>query len=129
MPAREWGDPDRVASYLARCGGSPHRSEGDAALLEHLLQSPRRVLDLGTGDGRLLGSILEDREPGAGVAIDVSQPMLEAARARFGGSTAVEVVEHDLADPLPALGSFDVSSLGSPSTTSSMNGSAPCSLR
>jgi tRNA (cmo5U34)-methyltransferase len=34
--------------------------------------------------------------------------MLEAARERFAGDERVELVEHDLADPLPAaLGRFD----------------------
>lgn len=34
--------------------------------------------------------------------------MLAAARERFAGEAGVELVVHDLADPLPALGSFDL---------------------
>jgi SAM-dependent methyltransferase len=33
--------------------------------------------------------------------------MLDAARERFAGDERIEVVEHDLTDPLPALGRFD----------------------
>ena len=34
--------------------------------------------------------------------------MLAAARERFAGQADVELVVHDLADPLPALGRFDL---------------------
>ena len=42
-----------------------------------------------------------------GVGLDFSEPMLEAARKRFADDGRVELVEHDLAEPLPALGRFD----------------------
>ena len=42
-----------------------------------------------------------------GVALDFSPAMLEAARARFAKDEAVEVVAHDLGEPLPSLGTFD----------------------
>jgi tRNA (cmo5U34)-methyltransferase len=68
----------------------------------------RRILDLGTGDGRLL-ALLQVRRPAAlGVGLDFSALMLEAARRRFAGDERIELVEHDLARPLPALGRFDV---------------------
>ena len=41
------------------------------------------------------------------IGLDVSEPMLQAARERFGEDRRVELVEHDLAEPLPALGRFD----------------------
>ena len=34
--------------------------------------------------------------------------MLDAARSRFRGDARVDVIEHDLEDPLPELGRFDV---------------------
>jgi tRNA (cmo5U34)-methyltransferase len=34
--------------------------------------------------------------------------MLAAARERFGADSGVSIVEHDLAHPLPDLGTFDV---------------------
>ena len=42
-----------------------------------------------------------------GVGLDFSELMLGAARKRFAGDERIELVEHDLAEPLPALGRFD----------------------
>jgi SAM-dependent methyltransferase len=41
-----------------------------------------------------------------GVGLDFSEIMLDAARERFAGDEHVELVQHDLAEPLPALGRF-----------------------
>lgn len=103
----EWHAADKVADYRSRAGTIPHRNEGEAVLLELLPEHVGRVLDLGCGDGRLL-AIVRGAHPGAeGVAIDFSPPMLDAARERFAGARAVELLSHDLARPLPELGSFD----------------------
>ncbi len=67
----------------------------------------RRVLDLGTGDGRLLALLARDRRELVGVGVDFSGVMLDAARERFAGDERVELVRHDLSEPLPALGRFD----------------------
>ena len=42
-----------------------------------------------------------------GLGLDLSELMLEAARKRFADDERVELVWHDLAEPLPALGRFD----------------------
>jgi ubiquinone/menaquinone biosynthesis C-methylase UbiE len=65
------------------------------------------MLDLGTGDGRLLGLLKIDRPEARGVALDFSPVLLERARERFVGDPLVEVVDHNLDEPLPALGYFD----------------------
>ena len=62
---------------------------------------------MGTGDGRLLGFIIAHKEIGESIATDFSQTMLEHARRRFTDDNTVEVVEHDLKDPLPAWPAFD----------------------
>lgn len=41
------------------------------------------------------------------VGLDISELMLEASRRRFADDPCIELVEHDLMDPLPALGRFD----------------------
>jgi SAM-dependent methyltransferase len=65
------------------------------------------VLDLGTGDGRVLG-LLAARDPSLrGVGLDASEPMLAAARRRFADWDGIELVKHDLVEPLPDLGEFD----------------------
>lgn len=66
-----------------------------------------RVLDLGTGDGRLLALLQSHRPALLGVGLDFSALMLDPARERFAGDERTELVEHDLAAQLPVLGRFD----------------------
>lgn len=103
----EWTSVEHALSYLSRADSIPHRTEGEAALVEQLPQKVRRVLDLGTGDGRLLALVMLAHPGCAGVALDFSPTMLEKAQTRFAGDGAVQVVQHDLEKPLPALGLFD----------------------
>jgi len=109
MAAEEWTTAEHALRYLARADAYPHRTEGEGVLLEQVPGDARRVLDLGTGDGRLLALLRIDRGEMFGVGLDFSEPMLEAARKRFADDGRVELVKHDLAEPLPveALGRFD----------------------
>jgi tRNA (cmo5U34)-methyltransferase len=108
MPGEEWTrDEEKVQRYLDRADEFPHRLEGEDILLEHVPRDARRVLDLGTGDGRLLALLQVDRPEMTGVGLDFSELMLAGARQRFAGDGRIELVEHDLAEPLPALGRFD----------------------
>jgi tRNA (cmo5U34)-methyltransferase len=104
-----WNDPAKVDEYLGRVGGLPPRLAGEAVLAEVLPPAPRRVLDLGCGDGRLAALVLEAR-PGVDdvVAVDRSAPMLTEARCRFANDTRVRIEQWDLADSIAALGQFDV---------------------
>lgn len=104
----EWLAAEKVEEYRGRADRLPHRSEGETVVLELLPERVERVLDLGCGDGRLLALALEARPAAGGVAVDFSPPMLERARERFSDVPGVEVREHDLAEPLPDLGSFDL---------------------
>jgi tRNA (cmo5U34)-methyltransferase len=108
MPENRWTSSDHVLQYLDKADSIPHRSEGEGALLEFLPAQVNRILDLGTGDGRLL-ALARQRYPSAeAVALDFSPAMLERARQRFAADRAVTVREHDLDRPLPALGKFDI---------------------
>jgi tRNA (cmo5U34)-methyltransferase len=102
-----WPDAEHALAYLARADTIPHRTEGEAVLLEHLPERVERVLDLGCGDGRLLDLVLTAQPDAMGVALDFSAAMLDGARQRFAGDDRVEVGEHDLFEPLPVLGPFD----------------------
>ena len=104
---KEWSEPEHASWYLSIADRFPHREEGEAVVLEQIPHGVRRVLDLGTGDGRLLALILSARPGASGVALDGSAPMLRAAAARFAGNDAVEIVAHDMSRPLPKLGTFD----------------------
>src|ERR671932_995737 len=107
MAAEEWTTTEHALRYLARADAYPHRTEGEGVLLEQVPGDAQRVLDLGTGDGRLLALLRIDHREMLGVGLDFSEPMLEAAHKRFADDGRVELVEHDLAEPLPALGRFD----------------------
>jgi SAM-dependent methyltransferase len=103
----EWATEEHAGRYLGRGPDwPPHRSEGEAVLVAELPDRCERVLDLGCGDGRLLALVLEARPGAAGVGLDVSPTMLEAAQARFAGCD-VDIGAWNLADPLPELGTFD----------------------
>ncbi len=107
MPSEEWTVAEHVSRYLNRADEFPHRAEGENVLLEHVPLDARRVLDLGTGDGRLLALLQADRPGMLGVGVDFSDLMLGRARERFEGDERVELVKHDLTEPLPDLGRFD----------------------
>lgn len=103
-----WEMPEHALAYLNRADTIPHRTEGEAALLEFLPRPLRRVLDLGSGDGRLLALVKLARSEAQAVALDFSKPMLDRLHQRFAGDTSVGVVEHNMDAPLPGgLGTFD----------------------
>jgi len=106
-PVNLWTSSEHVRDYLERADSISHREEGEAALLEFMPQNARRILDLGTGDGRLLALVREQHRGTEAVAVDFSPAMLEAARKRFAGDSLVSVVAHNLDDGLPTLKKFD----------------------
>lgn len=108
MSVNRWPDVDHALAYLRKADHIPHRTEGEATLVELLPPNPTRVLDLGTGDGRLLALVRTARPGVHGVAVDFSPLMLERARQRFAGDSDVEVVEHDLDRPIPGFDPFDL---------------------
>ena len=107
-PVNLWTDAAHARDYLETRREIPHRDEGYDALLEYLPPTVQRVLDLGTGDGYLVGFIRQVHPHVTAVAADFSAEMLGRARERFAGVAEVEVVEHDLDQPLPReWGLFD----------------------
>jgi tRNA (cmo5U34)-methyltransferase len=104
----EWRSADHALAYLQRADRIPHRSAGETALLDELPPSVRRVLDLGSGDGRLLDLVLLARPGVRGVALDFSPLMLQQLNERFAARPDVDIITHDLERPLPHLGAFDV---------------------
>jgi tRNA (cmo5U34)-methyltransferase len=104
----EYATAEHALKYLARADRIPHRTEGEAVLLEFIPQKVQRILDLGTGDGRLLALLRIGRRDTEGVALDFSPTMLAAVRERFRSDEKVQVIEHNLDNSLPDLGRFDV---------------------
>ena len=124
MSAPEWTSAEHVGRYLSRADEYPRRLEGEGVLLDHVPRGIPRILDLGTGDGRLLALLRADRPAMLGVGLDFSALMLDAARERFAGDERIELVEHDLTGRCPRSGASTPWSPRWPSTTSSTSASA-----
>src|SRR5947209_15034071 len=107
LSAKEWSSPQNALAYLNVADKIPHRSEGESVLIDHLPENTNRVLDLGTGDGRLIRLIKANQPDIEAVALDVSPTMLKSARDHFANDSRVKITEHDLSQPLPDLGYFD----------------------
>jgi SAM-dependent methyltransferase len=103
----EWSSEGHSLGFLKKADSMPHRSEGENALFDHVPKGAIRVLDLGTGNGRLLRLLKNQRPNVSAVAVDVSPPMLDVARKNFANDHSVEVMEHDLEYTLPKMGNFD----------------------
>jgi ubiquinone/menaquinone biosynthesis C-methylase UbiE len=102
-----WTSTEHARDYLGRADQISHRTEGESALLEFIPPNARRILDLGTGDGRLLTLVRQQHPDTDAVAVDFSPAMLEEVRKRFAANSRVRVVEHNMDSPLPSLGTFD----------------------
>jgi len=107
MAVNLWSRRNHALDYLERADSIPHRTEGEGTLLEFVPRTTRRILDLSTGDGRLLALVKSQHLDTEAVAIDFSAVMLDAARRRFADDSSVTVVAHNLDSPLPDLGTFD----------------------
>ena len=73
----EWSSVQHALAYLNVADNLPHCTEGEAVLLDYVSKDASRVLDLGTGDGRLLRLLKIDRpNMNEAIALDVSPTML-----------------------------------------------------
>jgi len=100
---------EHALNYLRKADRIPHRTEGESVLLEEVSSESRRILDIGAGNGRLLKLTLLQCPDACGVALDFSPVMLRQLREQYRNNNRVEIVEHDINDPLPStLGEFDV---------------------
>ena len=89
-PVNLWTSNEHARDYLERADSISHRGEGESALLEFIPTGVRRILDLGTGDGRLLALVRKElvrrgHPEIEAVAADFSPTILEAVRQRFSG--------------------------------------------
>ena len=76
----EWQNREHALAYLAKADSITNRTHGERMVLDLVPSSVRRVLDLGTGDGRLMGLLLIDRPRMTGLAVDFSPTMLASVR-------------------------------------------------
>ena len=96
----DWSLAEHALSYLSRADKIPHRTEGESVLLDEIKPDSRRILDIGSGNGRLLDLCLMKCPEASGVALDLSSTMLEQLKEKYKSENRVTIVEHDLNYPL-----------------------------
>jgi SAM-dependent methyltransferase len=111
----EWSSAEYALEYLEIAEQIPHKNEGEKVLLEYIPADVKRILDLGTGDGRLIKLIKSNKQQQQQLSastststslspltpeitvVDVSPTMLEKVRNYFKhDSNDVTIIEHDL---------------------------------
>lgn len=110
-PGHEWREQARSERWLAIRDRLPGGAQMREVLLDDVIgdRRPRRILDLGTGGGALIADVRSLSPTAEAYGLDISPPLLAAARMSFVGEKGVHFREHDLLDPLPAdLGRFDL---------------------
>jgi ubiquinone/menaquinone biosynthesis C-methylase UbiE len=98
-----WQTQELSDSFLNGVRGAIPGAELQLTVLrktaKFFVPEPRRILDLGCGDG-ILGRLLLETFPETSVVFaDFSDPMLEAARARLGENSRAQIVRVDFSSP------------------------------
>ena len=96
-----WRSESRVNRFISTIDNRPHSKEIASVLFELIPSKVCNVLDLGTGDGRILAMVKQKNPNIKGVGLDFSDPMLERAKKRFQKDNAIQVTKHDLNNLLP----------------------------
>ena len=104
MSADVWKQRDVAAAFLDERSliipDRPRQLEVLLRVFRFMSRPPRRILDLGAGDGLLLGAVLEAYPEASGVAVDFSPLMLEQAKQRLANfGTRAITREADLQSP------------------------------
>ncbi len=110
-PGQEWREQARSERWLAIRDRLPGGAQMREVLLEDVIgdRRPRRVLDLGTGGGALIADVRSISPETEAYGLDISPPLLAAARMQFAGQKGVHFREHDLTEPLPTKhGPYDL---------------------
>lgn len=103
-----WKSEEQVQAYLSKFKNLPHQEEIKQVLIELIPTGVKKVLDLGTGNGRLLDLVKIKNPEAKCIGLDFSKPMLKLAKQRFKKDINIKIIEHDLQLPLPDLGTFDL---------------------
>ncbi len=96
-----WRSESRVDRFVSSIESRPHSQEIKAILHEQIPTNVLNILDLGTGDGRILAMVKQKNPNAKGVGLDFSDPMIQRAKQRFQHDNSVQIIKHDLNDPLP----------------------------
>jgi tRNA (cmo5U34)-methyltransferase len=108
----EWTDAERAQRWIERRDEiSGSRQEVASVVFQDVIAGRRlsRILDLGTGDGRVIAGLRLAFGQVEAVGLDLSEPMIEKARERFADDPLLRMIQHDLNEPLPGdLRPFDL---------------------
>ena len=102
-----WSSAAHALDYLRRADSIPHRVEGEATLLEFVPIEANRILDLGSGGGRLLTLVKAALPRAQFVGLDFSPTMVETLHKLFASESNVTIVAHDFENEMPAMEPFD----------------------
>jgi ubiquinone/menaquinone biosynthesis C-methylase UbiE len=100
-----WQNPDFVAKFLQNVRGAIPLTIEQIEIMLQLIAVARgehlgTFLDLGCGEGVLAAAILDEHPEARGVLVDISEPMLDAARQQLDAHThRLEFLEADIAEP------------------------------
>jgi len=100
-----WQNPDFVAKFLENVRGAVPLSIEQIDVMLQLIAVARgerigTFLDLGCGDGVLAAAILDEHPEARAVLVDLSEPMLDAARKRLGPHVhRVEFLQANFQEP------------------------------
>jgi ubiquinone/menaquinone biosynthesis C-methylase UbiE len=115
VPGSSWKDAEVACRFLdERRRAIPLGDEQVAILLRvarRFVPRPRRVVDLGCGDGFLARAVLSEFPTAQALLLDHSEPMLRRAREAMAPfADRCEIRHGDLGEPLPPLvgGPFDL---------------------
>ncbi len=106
-----WENARRAERWIERREHLPAQEHVARVVFQDVIagRALSRILDLGTGDGRVIAGLRLAFPEAEVVGLDFSRPMLDKAVERFADDHAASFVEHDLNDELPEeLGSFDL---------------------
>ncbi len=86
----------------------PHRLDGESILSDLISKKAERILDLGSGNGRLINLLKEKTQKAEFIAIDFSPHMLVELNKQFQDTSSIKLIKHDMSFPLPVgIGKFD----------------------
>ena len=116
VPAEIWKDREVAKAFLTERSlmipDRPRQLEVLLQVLRHWRPDAGRILDLGAGDGILLGTLLEAFPAAEGIAVDFSPLMLDQARQRLSKfRESANTQEGDLQTPAwkkSLTGKFDI---------------------
>jgi tRNA (cmo5U34)-methyltransferase len=99
-----WKSPELSKQYISGVRGAIPLANEQIGVMVRVIRAARRegvtsFLDLGCGDGILGGALVQEYPDARGVFLDFSEPMLDAARARFSDNSKLTFIAQDYGVP------------------------------